>query len=240
MNLNADKKKITMPNILNFTIGLMMLSFGISIMLIVKLGMSPIASLPVTVYEVVNFFTVGRWITIIQIIFIIAAMIVSKRIKISHILSFVTVIIMGLLIDMFEFLITPVVPSGLIVQLIMILVSCVIMSVGVCFLLLSKYPPVPDLYLMNEMYKRFNIPVGKTKMILDVLSVTIASILSYFMLHNFVHVGIGTIISALSLGFLINKIKPFIFSRFSNSPSKSSDKLLSILDYNLIEGFTRS
>ena len=138
MNQSTDKKKIAIPNIINFTIGLMMLSFGLSIILSVELGMSPTSSLPVTVYEVVNTFTAGRWITIIQILYIIAAVIVSKRIKVSHVFSFVTVIILGLLIDMFEFLISPVVPSGLIIQLIMILVSCVIVSVGVCFLLLSE------------------------------------------------------------------------------------------------------
>ena len=162
--------------------------------------MSPTASLPVTLYEVVKILTAGRWITIIQILFIIGAMIVSKRIKVSHMLSFVTVIILGLLIDLFEFLIAPIVPSGLIARLIIILVSCVFMSTGVNFLLLSKYPPIPDLFLMNEMYMKYKISVGKTKMIIDIACVSIASILSYFVLHDFIHVGIGTVICALSLG----------------------------------------
>ncbi len=240
MNQNIDKKKIALPNILNFAIGLAMISFGMSTMLTVKLGMSPTSSLPVTLYEVVNFSTAGRWITILQILFIIAAIIVSKKIKVSHILSFATVIILGLMIDMFEILISSIIPSGLIVRLIIILVSCVFMSTGVCFLLLSEYPPIPDLYFMNELHKRYKIPVGKSKLILDVASVVIASILSYFVLHNFVHVGIGTIISALSLGILINKIKPVIYSRFENSKSKMDNKLMPILDYNLIAIFTRS
>ena len=239
MNRNAEKKKIVLPGILNFAIGLMMLSFGMAIMLAVKLGMSPTASLPVTVYEAVSILTAGRWITIIQILFIIGAMIVSKRIKVSHVLSFVTVIILGLLIDMFEFLLTPIVPSGIIIQLIIIFVSCLFMSAGVNFMLLSKYPPIPDLFFMNEMYIRYKISVGKTKMIIDITFVAVASILSYFVLHDFIHVGIGTVISALSLGFLIHKIKPVIYSRFSNSISKSGNNLLSILDYNLIGSFTK-
>lgn len=240
MTQNADKKKITVPNILNYTIGLMMISLGMALMLAVKLGMSPTSSLPVTIYEVVNFFTAGRWITIVQIIFIIAAIVVSKRIRVSHILSFMTVIIMGLLIDMFEILVTPLIPSGLIVQIILILVSSIIMSIGASFLLLSEYPPVPDLYFMNELFIKYNIPVGKTKMIVDISSVILASILSYFVLHSFVHVGIGTVISALCLGFLISRIKPIIGRRFGNSSNKLNNKLLSILDYNLVGGITRS
>ncbi len=224
MNQNTEKKKKkkAMPSILNFVIGLIMISFGMSIMLTVKLGMTPTSSFPVTVYEVVNLFTAGRWITILHILFIIAAMFVSKQIKVSHVLSFVTVVMLGLLIDMFEILLVPVLPSGLIIRLIIVLVSCLIMSIGVSFLLLSEYPPVPDLYFMSEMNIRYKIPVGKTKMILDVSSAVIASILSYFVLHEFVHVGIGTIISALSLGFLITKIKPIIYSRFANIKSKDS------------------
>jgi uncharacterized membrane protein YczE len=239
MNQNTEKKKIVLPGILNFTIGIMLLSFGMAVMLAVKLGMSPTASLPVTIYEAVNFLTAGRWITIIQILFIIGAMIVSGKIKMSHILSFVTVVILGLLIDLFDFLIAPIVPNGLIIQIIIILVSCVIMSVGVSFLLLSKYPPMPDLFFMNEMHIKHKISVGKTKMIIDIISVSIAAILSYFVLNAFIHVGIGTVISALVLGFLIHKIKPVVYSRFSNSISKSGNKLLSVLDYNLIDRFTK-
>ena len=209
-------------------------------MLAVKLGMSPTASLPVTIYEVVGFLTAGRWITIIQVLFIIGAVIVSRQIKISHMLSFLTVVIIGLLIDLFEFLLTPIVPNGLIVRLIIILVSCLFMSTGVNFLLLSRYPPIPDLFFMNEVYIRYKISVGKTKMIVDIASVAVAAILSYFVLHDFIHVGIGTVISALSLGVLIHMIKPIIHSRFSNSISKLDDKVMSILDYNLVGGFTKS
>jgi uncharacterized membrane protein YczE len=77
-------------------------------------------------------------------------------------------------------------------------------------------------------------------MIVDICFVTIAAILSYFVVHDFIHVGIGTVISALSLGFLIHNIKPVIFGRFSNSESKSGDKLMSVLDYDLVGGFTKS
>ena len=240
MNQNALEKKIVLPGIANFAIGLVMLSFGMGIMLAVKLGMSPTASLPVTIYEAVHFFTAGRWITIVQIIFIIGAIIVSRQIKVSHILSFVTVIIIGLLIDLFEFLLAPIVPSGIIMRLIIILASCLFMATGVNFLLLSRYPPIPDLFFMNEMHIKYKISVGKTKMIVDICFVTVAAIISYFVVHDFIHVGIGTVISALSLGFLIHNIKPVIFGRFSNSESKSGDKLMSVLDYDLIGGFRKS
>ena len=238
MNQNTQKK-IVLPAIVNFAIGLILISFGMAIMLAVKKGMSPAASFPVTVYEVVNILTAGRWITIIQIIFIIATIIISRQIKVSHALSFVTVIILGLLIDGFEFLLVPIMPSGLFVQIIIILVSCVFMSTGVVFLLLSKYPPMPDLFFLNELYAKYKVSVGKTKMILDIASVAIASILSFFFLHEFIHVGIGTVISMLSLGFLIHKLQPIIHARFSNSSSKSGDKLMSMLDYNLADSFKK-
>ena len=240
MSKNAEKKKIALPGIVNFAIGLVMLSFGMAIMLAVKLGMSPTASLPVTIYEVAGFLTAGRWITIIQIIFIIGAIIVSRQIKVSHVLSFLTVIIIGLLIDLFEFLLVPIVPGGLIMRLIIILASCLFMATGVSFLLLSRYPPIPDLFFMNELYIRHKISVGKTKMIVDIAFVIIAAILSYFVLHEFIHVGVGTVISALSLGFLIHNIRPVIFGRFSNSESKSDNKLMAVLDYNLVGGFRKS
>ena len=41
MNQNAEKKKIVLPGILNFAIGLMMLSFGMAITLAVEMECRP-------------------------------------------------------------------------------------------------------------------------------------------------------------------------------------------------------
>ncbi len=131
MKSNLEKKKIALPRFVNYTIGISLISFGMAVMLTARLGMAPTSSSPVTVYEITQLFTAGRWITILNIIFVFASMAVSRKVYVSHALSFVTVVILGLLIDVFEIVLTPFVPELFVVRLIIVLSACVVMSIGV-------------------------------------------------------------------------------------------------------------
>ncbi|WP_165967252.1 YitT family protein [Jeotgalibacillus sp. S-D1] len=186
------KTKVTLG--LFYTIGLVLLSFGISMMILADLGAGPWDALYVALADILGF-TVGTWILIVGFLLILLNAFLLKRMP--DFFAVITIFIMGFFIDfwlLFAFadLIVPDTGS----RIAMLAGSILIIAAGVSLYLQANFAPNPIDGLMMAVNVRTGLSLSKSKTVLEVAVMVIALIIGG-------PIGVGTVIVAFGIGPLI-------------------------------------
>ncbi|PPA70878.1 YczE/YyaS/YitT family protein [Jeotgalibacillus proteolyticus] len=177
-----------------YLLGLLFLSFGISLMIVADLGVGPWDALYVGLSETIGF-TVGTWVFILGIILILLNGYLMKRIP--DFLAIVTIFLIGIFMDFWllvafagiDFLAMP-------VRAAMLAAGVAIIALGITFYLQADFArnPIDSLMMAIQYRTGKSLAVSKTMMEVSVL------ILAFLFGGP---IGLGTILVAFGMGSMI-------------------------------------
>lgn len=218
------KKRVFYTEV-SYLLGLVFMAFGAAFTELANFGMSmvvvPTYILHLKVSEYIPWFTFGVAEYVVQGIIIALVTLIMGRFKASYLVSFLTALLYGTLLDGAMYLI-----SGLATDLIAVRMLWFVMGMVFCAIAVSLFFHTyisPEAYelIVKELAKKFSFNINKVKTAYDCISTLLSVIMSFafFGFGELKGMGIGTVICALINGFIIGKIS-FILDRLFRFENK--------------------
>ncbi|MFL8936038.1 YczE/YyaS/YitT family protein [Rossellomorea oryzaecorticis] len=188
-----------------FTIGLFILTLGVSLIIKSGLGASAWDALAVGQSRMFGI-TVGTAVFINGIVLIaLNAVIMKKR---PDILATATIFVIGLLIDFWLMIVlAEFAPSMLINQFIALGFGILTVGLGVAIYLQANFPASPMDTLMVAIHTRFGLNLRNSRILSEGFALTLA-----FLFRG--DIGIGTILVTVLLGFVVQYLYPIFEQLF--------------------------
>ena len=192
-----------------YLLGLVLLAIGTAMMERADFGMSMVVApaylLHLKISQFLPFFSFGMAEYCFQAFLLILLGLVLRRFKGMYLLSFVTALIYGLILDASMKLVALWPGSGLPARLIYYLLGMVICSLGIAMLFNTYIAPEAYELFVKELSVKYDQPISKVKTIYDCISCVIGIVLSFafFGVGHFEGVKLGTVFCALINGGLI-------------------------------------
>ncbi|SFM39407.1 hypothetical protein SAMN04487943_11665 [Gracilibacillus orientalis] len=186
-----------------YILGIITLTFGISLTIQSHLGASPFDALLVGLYRSFGL-SIGSWEIIVgfTIVMINAIAIKAK----PEFFAMLTSLITGLGIDSWLFIQGSwFTPDNWLEQSILLLLGIIFSGIGIAIYLESSFAPNPMDSSMVIVTDKTGLSFGKSRAIISIILVVIA-----LLFHG--DVGIGTLLNALFTGVMIQALRPYIVS----------------------------
>ena len=187
-----------------FLLGLFINSFGIAFITKSALGTSQISSVPYVFSLYFTHMSFGMMTFIFNMIFIIIQIIILKKdFQPIQFLQILANIIFSSFIDISMYLMNWFQPETLLIRIISLIIGCIILAFGI-----SIGEGIVKA-ISDVTHKDF----GMVKICFDITLIIIASLCSFFFFHSLQGVGLGTVVSALTVGkfvSLVNEYFPLI------------------------------
>ena len=184
---------------------IIMNSFGVVLMLYSGTGISAISSMTYALSEVLPVFSLGTWTYIFQSVLIIILMVLRKRFMPKYLLSFGVGFAFGLMVDLHKEWIQ-VLPTAAPFRVFYFAVSYMIICMGVALSNRCKMPIIPTDLFPKELSDITGTAFSKIKVSFDIICVTATAVLTLVCLGGISGLGIGTLLSAFTMGKVIGKI----------------------------------
>lgn len=192
-----------------YTIGVLVLAFGLTLNTKTGLGTSPIISVSYGVAEIwsLNFGVVNfLWYAL----FVATEMLVRQKILMSDILQLPFSFVFSWLLNGFSTLITyDSAAYGLGMNLILLLAATVLTGIGITMTVNMRLVPNPGDGIVQAFAQRFGREQGFVKNIFDLSCVLIACILGLCFAGRMIGIGLGTVAVALGTGRAVTLINHF-------------------------------
>ena len=189
-----------------FIIGVIIISFGVALITKAGLGTSPISSIPY-VLSLQFPFTLGQFIFIINMFFILAQFIFLKKdFEPIQFLQIFANVIFSVCVDISMNLLNWLTIDNFIVGLFSLLIGCCLLALGIAIEVAPDVLVIPPEGIVRVITTIVNKKFGTIKVVFDVTLVSIAVILSFLFFGKLNGLGLGTIISAIIVGHIVNFI----------------------------------
>ena len=182
-----DTKKTLVRGELVLPVIIVMNSFGVVLMLYSGTGISAISSMTYALSEVLPVFSLGTWTYIFQSMLVLSLMILRKRFVPQYLLSFGVGFAFGLMMDVHKGWMQ-VLPSGVPFRACYFLASYLIICTGIA---LSD--------ITGTAFSRIKVSF-------DLICVAITAALTFVCLGGISGLGIGTLLSALTMGKVVGRL----------------------------------
>lgn len=194
-----------------YLIGLLILSFGVTLTIKSDLGAGPWDALNVGLSSTFGL-TVGSWVIIVGLILItVNAFLLQNK---PDIFAVFTIVIVGGLIDFWLiYVLHQFEPTTFIIKLIVLILGLLFLSLGIAIYLQAKYPLIPIDRFMLAIQHRLKVNLMVAKTIGELTALILALVFGG-------PIGVGTIIIALSVGPFVQ----FFFPRVETLKEKWSQK----------------
>jgi len=204
------EKKI-FPSELAYVLGLAILAFGTALMEAADFGVSMVVApaylLHLKVSEFWPFFSFGMAEYTLQAFLLVLMVLVVRRFKGYYLFSFVTAVIYGLMLDGAMYLAAFLTIEALPVRLIAYVAGMLLGGCSIA-LLFNTYiaPEVYELFV-KEFAEKYGMRISRVKTVYDCISCAAAVLMSFafFGLFRFEGIKLGTIVCALTNGWLIGR-----------------------------------
>lgn len=193
------EKKITVPGELTLVMGVILISFSISLMVKADFGISTISSLPYVLSVAFDQISFGVWNPIFQVCLLIILVAITKRFKSGYVISLLISAMFGSVIDLFAWL-TSGLPTDMGFRVLYVVVSYLIMCFAISMMVNSKVPLMVVDAFINGLTQFFHVTFRRLKTIFDIICLSLSIILSYAFIGELAGVGIATIVMALITG----------------------------------------
>lgn len=197
---NTINKELIL-RILFFLLGMVCISFGVSLTIISNFGAGAWDALSVGLSNMFGL-SVGKWVIIVAFILNIAAGILIKRIP--RFSTLITSIITGAFIDIWLLLFKGINITTTLKSFLFFIIGIIIISFGVAVYVITDLPPGPIDYFMLIVKERFNLSIGVAKTICESIGLILGIIFKG-------PIGIGSIVIMFTIGPLIQ-----MFSKFTD------------------------
>ncbi len=203
-------KKIKIYSEVVYVIALLGLTLSVALMAAADFGVSMIVAPAYILSLRFTIFTFGQWNYILQGVLFVVFCIAMKRFKPVYLVSFITCVIYGIILDGWRNIIpilnpdiTPAGSMSLSSRIVMFIAGLVLTAFSVTFFFKSYiYPQVCDLFVKG-LVVRYNLNQTRSKLIYDISCLAISILLAFILFRDFVGVKWGTVVVALFTGVLI-------------------------------------
>lgn len=222
------KEKKLFPCEVALLIALIINSINICFLVKSSFGISTLSSVPLVLSSVLKGLSFGTWTFIVQVITMIILVSFTKQFKIEYIVSFAVASFFSIFVDIFSFVIIQL-PNLFWWRIVYFLIGFFGLGFGAALFIKSKLPAMPFDLFVRELSETKKWSIQTIKIIYDLVSVGISIIISTLFLHRIVGVGIGTVISAFTMGFVIQFFirvleKYYIFKPYFKATEKMIDQ----------------
>lgn len=209
------KKKHVFYSEMAYAPGLIVLAFGAALLARANFGVSMVVApaylLHLKVSQVLPFFSFGMAEYVLQAVLLLLLALVMRRFKLSYLLSFVTAVLYGVILDLSLLLLGCFDLTALPVRLLCYVLGVLCTACGVSLIFHTYIPPEAYEQVVKELSAKFGFDIHKCKTCYDCISLVASVILSFcfFGFGHFEAVKWGTLGCALLTGWIIS-----LFSRF--------------------------
>lgn len=218
------KNKIKIPSELAYVLGILLIALGNSMLEKADFGMSMVVAPAYLTYlklsETLPFVTFGMACYAVEGVLLIILALIMRRFKLSYILSFMTAVIYGFVIDGFMALLSLIEVSGILMRIVFFIPGVLTVTMGVAFMFHTYLAPEAYDLFVKELCERFGFNTGKCKTTYDICSLIISVALTFIFFGGIKGLGVGTVICACINGTLIG-----IYSHFMDKRCEFKDKL---------------
>lgn len=197
-----------------FLFGVIINSFGVAFITKSNLGTSQISSVPYVFSLYFTDISFGMTTFVFNMLLIlIQVLILKKRFQPIQFLQIGVNILFSSFIDVSMALLGWFQPEALLARLISLLIGCVILAVGISIEVAPDVLVVPGEGVVRVIASESRKDFGNVKVCFDVTLILVAVCFSFLFFHGLKGVGIGTIVSALTVGKFVslsNKHFPLI------------------------------
>lgn len=200
-------EELTPKRILNYVLGLYLITLGVAFSLKSGLGSAPVSSIPYTI-NLIWAIEIGIATFIFQLFLVIIELtLLRKNFRKKHFLQ----IFIGVLFaafTSFSVALLDFIPiaDGLITGLLMIALSIFFIALGLFFYVPANIIPLSVEGVTQAIAIVSNKPFSTIKVYFDITVVLTSLTLSYLFLGNFGSVGIGTVLAAIFVGITVKYI----------------------------------
>ena len=187
-----------------FLCGLMVISFGISIITKASLGTSPITSIPYSLSLIFTDLTLGNWTILFSILLVALQLVMLGKDadRINILLQIVVSFVFGYFIDVAMMCMQWFEPEMYVLKVVSVALGCFILAIGVYLQLVANVVMVPGDGFVYALTMKLRKDYGKVRITSDMTMVIIAAVIGLIGLGTLGGVREGTIISALLVGFI--------------------------------------
>ena len=187
-----------------FLYGLMVISFGISIITKASLGTSPITSIPYSLSLIFTNLTLGNWTILFSILLVALQLVMLGKDadRINILLQIVVSFVFGYFIDFAMMCMQWFEPEMYVLKVVSVVLGCFILAIGVYLQLVANVVMVPGDGFVYALTMKLRKDYGKVRITSDMTMVIIAAVIGLIGLGTLGGVREGTIISALLVGFI--------------------------------------
>lgn len=213
-------KKELFIRYLLFLLGLWISSFGISFATKAQLGVSPISGVPY-VLSLGLPLTMGTFTFMFNMLFVLGQiLLLGKEFEKIQLLQIAVLIIFGYFIDLTLSILNVFNLTNYTQRLLFLIIGCIVLALGISLQVTANVLILSGEALIKVIAGKLKQEFGVVKVFFDSTMVFITTITSFALLHKLEGVREGTLIAALSVGFIV---------RFFN-------KRLAFIDLRLMEG----
>ena len=206
------KKKITFFTEAAYLVGLVGIAFGVGFMERADFGLSMVVAPAYVLHRFISalpgmgFFSFGMAEYTLQAVVIILLTVVVRRFRISYLFSFVTAVIYGFILDLVLLIMPPVAPDDWAVRIAFFIIGEICCAIGVSMMFRTYISPEAYELFVAQVAQTYGKKTGVVKTVYDCVSCAVGIALSFLFFGFGVFVGVswGTIVCALTNGFIIS------------------------------------
>ena len=191
-----------------YTLGLLILAFGIALAVNCKLGVSPVSSLPYVVSLIFNV-SLGTCTTIVYATYVLLQMVLLRKFQPALLLQLVFSTIFGWFVDGAKYVLGDFCLPTYFGQLAMLAASIVLIGFSLVLYIDVKLAPMPAEGLVGCLADKLGRPFSQMKTAFDCTSVLVAAVLSLVFLGGLVGIREGTVLTALLVGKVMGVLRKF-------------------------------
>lgn len=203
-------KKIKIYSEFLYILALIGLPLAVACLAAADFGLSMIMAPAYIIHLKIGFFTLGEWAYIVQALLFIAFCIAMKKVKLIYFASFITCVIYGYILDMWQIVIPLLNPNvtapgsmNLWVRIALFIIGEILTSLTVMLFFKSYiYPQVCD-FFVTGIVSKYKFNQVKFKRIYDLSYLVVSIVLSLSLFGAFVGIEWGTVVIALITGPII-------------------------------------
>jgi uncharacterized membrane protein YczE len=212
----VDRDKIS-KRLSMYFLGLFVMTIGVSLSVKSNLGVSPVSSIPYTVTCVWGIEMGKATILFHCVLVILQILILRRRFKIKNLLQIPVGIVFGYFTTFCNWCVSFLPsPENIAIRIVMVIISTVIVAIGITLYLPADIMPLAGEGTMQAVSDVTGIIFSKVKIGFDVSMVIISLVTCLIALRSMGSVGIGTIIAAFLVGFIVGKINHYKMVRARN------------------------
>lgn len=190
-----------------FAAGILINSFGIVLITKGALGTSQISSIPYVLSLQMPSISFGMFSFIMNMVYIVLqALLLRKQFKPVQLLQIVVNVVFSASIDVFMAMLSFYAPQQLFTRVLSAIAGCIVLAFGISVEVAPDLIMVPGEGIVAAISKVSGRRFGSVKVAFDVTLILIAAALSWLFFGDLVGVGVGTLLSAVSVGQFVNLI----------------------------------